>query len=407
MTRASDTAKLLGAGATILDGTTISTADNTTQLTLTSTDADANVGPSLNLYRNSASPADADLVGNVRFQGENSAGETIDYVTINGRVEDVTDGTEDARIDIRTITAGADVSRLKVDNNEIVLNDSSIDSDFRVESNGNANMLFVDGGQDRVGINNNNPQATLHIDGSLRVQNLTSGEQSNATIMASTAGNSALRFADADDINIGKIDYNHADNSMAFDTNNTERLRILTGGNVLINSTTLPVVGTEKLGVQGGSASNGVAIGGVCSHNTGIPLHLSNVSNTTNTFLARFSTGSGGSTRGEIYFNGSALVYATSSDYRLKQNINYDFDATTKLKQLKPAEYRWIEHQKDDIGFLAHEVQEVFPNAVGGEKDEVNDDGSIKPQTYDPSKLVPLLTKTILELEARITALES
>ena len=90
----------------------------------------------------------------------------------------------------------------------------------------------------------------------------------------------------------------------------------------------------------------------------------------------------------------------------LKQNINYDFDATTKLKQLKPAEYRWIEHQKDDIGFLAHELQEVFPNAVGGEKDETNADGSIKPQTYDPSKLVPLLVKTIQELEARITALE-
>ena len=157
MTRASDTAKLLGAGATILDGTTISTADNTAQLTLTSTDADANVGPSLNLYRNSASPANADLVGNVRFQGENSAGETIDYVTINGRVEDVTDGTEDARIDIRTITAGADVSRLKVDNNEIVLNDSSIDSDFRVESNGNANTLFIEGSSDNISIGHGSP----------------------------------------------------------------------------------------------------------------------------------------------------------------------------------------------------------------------------------------------------------
>ncbi len=58
MTRASDTARLLGAGATILDGTTISTADNTDQLTLLSTDADANQGPVLRLRRDSASPAD-------------------------------------------------------------------------------------------------------------------------------------------------------------------------------------------------------------------------------------------------------------------------------------------------------------------------------------------------------------
>ena len=51
MTRASDTARLIGAGATINDGTTITTADNTVQLSLTSTDADENSGPELELYR--------------------------------------------------------------------------------------------------------------------------------------------------------------------------------------------------------------------------------------------------------------------------------------------------------------------------------------------------------------------
>ena len=61
MTRASDLAKLLGAGATINDGTTITTADNTVQLSLTSTDADENSGPQIDLYRNSASPADNDF----------------------------------------------------------------------------------------------------------------------------------------------------------------------------------------------------------------------------------------------------------------------------------------------------------------------------------------------------------
>ena len=62
MTRASDLARLLGAGATINDGTTITTDDNTVQLSLTSTDADANSGPELELYRNSASPADLSLI---------------------------------------------------------------------------------------------------------------------------------------------------------------------------------------------------------------------------------------------------------------------------------------------------------------------------------------------------------
>ncbi len=95
MTRASDTARLIGAGATINDGTTITTADNTTQLTLTSTDADASVGPVLDLHRNSASPADDDAIGRVIFSGENDASEKISLIQFIGLNSDVTDGTED------------------------------------------------------------------------------------------------------------------------------------------------------------------------------------------------------------------------------------------------------------------------------------------------------------------------
>ena len=69
MTRASDLARLLGAGATINDGTTITTADNTDSLILTSTDADASNGPNLNMFRNSSSPADNDFLGNIKFNG--------------------------------------------------------------------------------------------------------------------------------------------------------------------------------------------------------------------------------------------------------------------------------------------------------------------------------------------------
>ena len=152
MTRASDTAKLLGAGATILDGTTISTADNTTQLSLTSTDADANEGPVLDLVRDSASPADVDLLGTLRFRGDNDAGEVINYAKILARAEDVTDGTEDGRISINTIVAGTERSRLKIDNTEVVLNENSIDVDFRVESNTRANAFFVDGATGNIGI---------------------------------------------------------------------------------------------------------------------------------------------------------------------------------------------------------------------------------------------------------------
>ena len=111
---------------------------------------------------------------------------------------------------------------------------------------------------------------------------------------------------------------------------------------------------------------------------------------------------------GQIVQNGaSAVSYATSSDYRLKENVVYDWDATTRLKQLKPARFNFIADADTTVdGFLAHEAQAVVPECATGTHNEVDDDGAAVMQGIDQSKLVPLLVKTIQELEARITALE-
>jgi len=111
---------------------------------------------------------------------------------------------------------------------------------------------------------------------------------------------------------------------------------------------------------------------------------------------------------GQIHTSGSSTTYQTSSDYRLKENVDYTWDATTRLKQLKPARFNFIADDSVTVdGFLAHEVSDIVPEAVNGEKDAVDSDGNIDPQGIDQSKLVPLLVKTIQELEARIAALES
>jgi len=128
----------------------------------------------------------------------------------------------------------------------------------------------------------------------------------------------------------------------------------------------------------------------------------------------------GGSTKGTISTNGSTVSYNTSSDYRLKENVNYTFDATTEVKKLKPCKFNFKDESDTVEGFLAHEVSDVVPIAVTGTKDatkeqNVYDDNGVKTGTetvpdyqgIDQSKLVPLLVKTIQELEARITALES
>ena len=131
-----------------------------------------------------------------------------------------------------------------------------------------------------------------------------------------------------------------------------------------------------------------------------------------------------GTQLGAISVSSSGTDYQTSSDYRLKQNVDYDWNATTECKKLKPCQFKWISDVEieDDggataqitTGFLAHELQTVVPEAVSGVKDAtetyINDDGDsatrIKPQGIDQSKIIAILTKTIQELEARITALE-
>ena len=120
-------------------------------------------------------------------------------------------------------------------------------------------------------------------------------------------------------------------------------------------------------------------------------------------FFVRGSTGVG-----NISLTSSSTAYNTSSDYRLKENVSYDFDATTRLKQLKPARFNFIADADTTVdGFLAHEVSSVVPEAIFGEKDAVDEDGNPEYQGIDQSKLVPLLVKTIQELEARITQLEN
>ena len=110
---------------------------------------------------------------------------------------------------------------------------------------------------------------------------------------------------------------------------------------------------------------------------------------------------------GGITTNGSSTSFNTSSDHRLKENVDYTWDATTRLKQLKPARFNFIADADTTVdGFLAHEAQAVVPEAVHGTHNEVDDDGNAVMQGIDQSKLVPLLVKTIQELEARITALE-
>ena len=116
-----------------------------------------------------------------------------------------------------------------------------------------------------------------------------------------------------------------------------------------------------------------------------------------------------GTQQATISTNGTSVSYNTGSDYRLKQNVVALTGAIDRVKTFKPIRFNWIDpiNTATVDGFLAHEAAEVVPEAVDGEKDGLNADGTPKYQQIDQSKLVPLLTAALQEAIAKIETLET
>ena len=360
----------------------------------------------------------------------------------------------------------------------VVFNDSSADVDFRIESNGNANMLFVDGGNDFISVGHGAPVHALHVYDStttsthpeLAVGIQTTGIKGHAIMQFWSSDNGTIHFGDAASPYDGYISYSHNTQSMEFGVNGATRMSLMyTGqsvGALRLGTTSVLSGSNEKVSVSGD--------GGITVKTnywaTYAPLTLWNNSTsggTTYTYV--YFIKPGGTVTGSITSSGTTTSYNTSSDYRLKENVDYTWDATTRLKQLKPARFNWITDETNTLldGFLAHEVSSIVPESITGVKDETEtnencilnaagnqevqgvleadwiagklptlwteDDelpegvsvGDVREeaayasdttwvashtqdvnQSIDQSKLVPLLVKTIQELEARITVLE-
>jgi len=142
----------------------VESTDTNDTLVLTSTDSGSDNGPILKLERISSSPADSDVVGRIKFHAQNDAGESVEVANIDTRLSSssgVADGAESSRMIIRTIKDGSLNSRIDIQADETCFNEGSQDVNFRIESNGVANIFNVDAGNDSVRIGNNNvPETT-------------------------------------------------------------------------------------------------------------------------------------------------------------------------------------------------------------------------------------------------------
>ena len=336
------------------------------------------------------------------------------------------------------MTRASDTARIL--SGGVVINEDSNDVDFRVESNGNANMLTVDGGNDNVGIGGTgNP--TLYVVNNNAGPGLTAANATavfHGSVDTGKGGCIGFDFGASHTnypVGIGYIitsqtastkgDLGFFTRSGTGDDAPSERMRIGSDGSVAIHNTDATDT-TPTLGFQ------------FQLDTTGSYMNIGHSSSSPNGYgYLRFMYDGG--IIGQIAQNGTTAVsYLTSSDYRLKENVVTDWDATSRLKQLKPSRFNFIGEPKVTVdGFLAHEVSDIVPEAISGEKDETEDIGTIKDedgnvidtdapkakakeketwtktgtknayQGIDQSKLVPLLTKTLQEALTRIDTLEA
>lgn len=137
----------------------------------------------------------------------------------------------------------------------------------------------------------------------------------------------------------------------------------------------------------------------------GAPLHLSKPSGTIEESFIIFSVNGVPGGVGAITYNGAGgVIYGTTSDKRLKENIHATKFGLEALKAVKVYDYNYKADSQKTLatGVLAQELHKVYPQAVrvGGE------DEKIKPWQVDYSKLVPMLVKSVQELNDKVESLE-
>ena len=226
-----------------------------------------------------------------------------------------------------------------------------------------------------VGINTSTISQTLHQHAD------SSGSNYHAFTNNSTGTSGSDGFLVGINASESALVWNQENTELIFATNNTEKARITSGGNFLVGCTSLPSTSVEGFVITGTNSGNFSSSGS----STSAYNHL--IFRNANDIVGFIST------------SGSATTYSTTSDYRLKEDLQ-DFNALEIASKIKMYDFKWKADDSRGYGVMAHELQEVVPQAVSGDKDAED------MQQVDYSKLVPILLKSIQELEARVKELE-
>jgi hypothetical protein len=322
--------------------------------------------------------------------------------------------TFSSSVNLGSIANGADISLLNIKQSS-----TSYNNGIYIERGGERNgyFMYIGGGSDALTFRRNyfgtqSDVMSLTRDGNVGIGTTLTGfnaaglplvvgsgsGNTGMTIFSGATSFGSIHFADAETTGnasfSGYINYDHSGNSMQFGTTNTERMRITSGGDVLVGTTTTDV---NTVGAQLRAIGLGIFVrsGGSC-------LQLNRT--TSDGTIASFRTSD--VERGSISISGATTSYNTSSDYRLKEDFK-EVKGLEKVQAIKVYDYKWKANESRMDGVKAHELAEILPYAVFGHKDEVDEDGNDKMQGVDYSKIVPIMIKAIQEQQAQIEELKA
>jgi hypothetical protein len=296
-----------------------------------------------------------------------------------------------------------------------VFNEGSSDSDFRVESNNNSHMIFVDAGSDKVGIGQSSPAAILHVKGSNDgtfdgvttlilegTEDYNSGDagaginfngrydsSNNVTTLAQISGQKATTASGEYD---GFIRFGVRNDSEGL---NLERMRLTHEGYLNIGRTD-----EMNMGANNVTGINLLGVNGIKVSNSGGPAaHLGRQGSDGE--VVKFAS-QGTADVGSIDCTTSGTTYTTTSDLRLKTDIQPIADGTEKLMAMNPVSHKWIADPEADAvhGFIAQEMQDIVPEAVSGKPDDED------MMSMDYGRITPVLVAALQDAHKKIEALE-